>query len=131
MSKRRILIVDDEVMLAKMLQLNLEKRGAYEVRVANSGSAGIRAAKEFVPEVVLLDLMMPDMDGTEVASRLAADAATKDAHVLFLTAVVQKAEVRAKGGVVGGRTFIAKPVEVGEVIEAIEKALSAAPAPRG
>ena len=124
MSKRRILIVDDEVMLARMLQLNLEKQGRYEVRVANSGAAGLKTAREFKPDLVLLDLMMPDMDGTEVANRLADDPETQQIKVVFLTALVQKAKVKAQGGVVGGRTFIAKPVEANEVIATIERQLN-------
>ena len=61
---------------------------------------------------------------------LVDDPATKDIQVIFLTAVVQKAQVRAKGGVVGGRNFIAKPVEAGEVVKAIEKCLGMTPAPQ-
>ena len=124
MPKRRILIVDDEVMLARMLKLNLEKQREYEVHVANSGASGLKAARELQPELILLDLMMPDMDGTEVANRLADDERTRDIRVVFLTALVEKAKVKAKGGMLGGRAFIAKPAEVSEVIAAVEKQLS-------
>jgi len=127
MANKRILVVDDEVSLSQMLKLNLERTKVYEVRVANGGRAALRAVAEFQPDLVLLDLMMPDMDGTEVAMQLASDPRTSKIPIVFLTAVAQKAEVKARGGIIGGRAFIAKPVEAHEVIAAIEKYLAPSP----
>jgi len=128
MVKKRILVVDDEVTLARMLELNIERTGMYEVHLAHSGRDGLAAARELVPDLVLLDLMMPDMDGTDVAEQLGADPATSRIPIVFLTAVAQKAEVAAHGGVIGGRTFIAKPVEAAEVMAVIARQLEGSPA---
>jgi two-component system sensor histidine kinase/response regulator len=130
MHPTRILIIDDEVSLALMLKLNLERTGRFEVHTASSGGTGLSEARELRPDLILLDLMMPDMDGTEVADRLAENPRTSDIPIIFLTAVAQKAEVKARGGVIGGRTFIAKPAEAAEVVAAIEKRLERGPAMR-
>jgi len=119
--KKKILIVDDEELFTKLVKLNLEKTGDYEVRVENKGLQGLAAAREFQPDLILLDILMPDMEGSEVASRLQDDAQTKDIPVVFLTAVVRKEEVESGCGVIGGRPFIAKPVSVNELVDCIER----------
>lgn len=121
MDKKKILIVDDEELFTKLVKLNLEKTGDYEVRVENKGLQGLAAAREFQPDLILLDILMPDMEGSEVASRLQDDAQTKDIPVVFLTAVVRKEEVESGCGVIGGRPFIAKPVSVNELVDCIER----------
>jgi CheY-like chemotaxis protein len=72
--KKRILMVDDEPALTRMVKLNLERTGNYEVRTENQGSKAIAAAKEFKPDLIFLDVMMPDMSGDEVAAQLKEDA---------------------------------------------------------
>ena len=121
MDKKKILIVDDEELFTKLVKLNLEKTGDYEVRVENKGSQGLAAAREFQPDLILLDILMEDMEGSEVASQLKNDANTKDIPVVFLTAVVRKEEVESGCGVIGGRPFIAKPVSVNELVDCIER----------
>ena len=73
MSKQRILVVDDEPSITRLLKLNLEQTGRYEVRVENLGARAYEAAQEFMPDLVLLDIMMPDMDGSDVAASLKED----------------------------------------------------------
>ena len=125
----RILIIDDEVSLSHMLKLTLERTLEYEVMVVNQGRDGPAAAREFLPDLILLDLMMPDVDGIEVADRLGEDPRTERIPVVFLTAVVQQAEVEAGHGKIGGRTFIAKPVEAQRVIRVIEDQLASSRTP--
>ena len=129
MVKKRILIVDDEVSLSQILRLNLEQSGDYEVAVANSGTEGLEAALTFKPDLVLLDLMMPDMDGTDVAARLEEDPRTRDIAIVFVTAVAQREEVGAGGAMIGGRAVLAKPVEASEVIDMIQRQLARRPSP--
>ncbi len=120
MAKKRILLIDDEPSFTRMLRLNLEKAGGYEVREENRGSQGLATAREFKPDLILLDVIMPDADGGEVAAQIKADRNLKDTPIVFLTAVVSKKEE----GLIGGRPFLAKPVGVKEVIDCIERHLA-------
>ncbi len=117
MSKKRILLIDDEPSFTRMLKLNLEETGAYEVRAENRGRFGLAAAREFKPDLILLDVKMPDLSGCDVAFLIGADRNVKDTPIVFLTAVAKKEDV------IAGRAFIAKPVTVGKVIDCIENNL--------
>ena len=121
MSKKKILIIDDEEKFTKYVKLNLESTGDYEVVVASNGLSGIEAAKAFKPDLILLDVMMPDMDGSEVSEKLKDHQDCKDIPVVFLTAIVTKKEVDKKGSRIGGHPFIAKPVTLENLISDIEK----------
>jgi CheY-like chemotaxis protein len=121
--KKRILVVDDEPSITRLLKLNLEQTQAYEVRTENVATRALTTAAEFKPHLVLLDVMMPGMDGGELASRLQADPATKDVRIVFLTATATKSEVAARGGKVGGLPFLAKPVEFAEVLSCLKQQL--------
>jgi len=123
MSRKRILVVDDEPGITRLLKLNLEQTGNYEVREENTGAAALAAAQEFRPDLVLLDVMMPDMDGGDVAAGLKQDPALRRTPVVFLTAAVKKEELGAPEGKIGGRMYIAKPLNVKGVIDVIEKTL--------
>jgi CheY-like chemotaxis protein len=116
MSQKRILIVDDEESFTRLLKLNLEAGGSYRVRTENRASQALPAAREFRPDLVLLDIMMPEMDGGDVAAVLKADPDLKNVPIVFLTAAVKKDEVKARGGEVGGHPYLAKPVDVETVI---------------
>jgi len=121
MGKKRILIIDDEELFTKLVKLNLEKTGKYEVRAENKGAQGLAAAREFKPDLILLDILMEDMEGSEVAAQLKNNADTVDIPVVFLTAVVKKEELASGCEVIGGHPFIAKPVSTNELIACIEK----------
>jgi len=132
-TKRKILIIDDEVDLTMLVKLNLEKTGRYEVRAENRALNGLSAAREFRPDLVLLDVMMPDLDGGDVLAQLKDDASLKDIPVVFLTATVLKEEIAKKGGFIGGYPYIPKPFRSEVLLNCIEKILpppaSASPAP--
>lgn len=121
MEKKRILIVDDEAGVTRMLKMYLEGTQAYEVRTENQGTRALPAAREFKPHLVLLDIVMPDMDGASVAAALGADAGLKDTPVVFLTALVTNKEAGGAGRSIGGRPFVAKPVDPERIIDVIEK----------
>ncbi|MDD5292593.1 MAG: response regulator [Candidatus Omnitrophica bacterium] len=120
-AKKKILIVDDEEDFTKLVKLNLEKTAKYEVKTENIGLRGLAAAKAFKPDLVLLDIFMPDLGGNEIATQLKNDRDTADIPVVFLTAVVRKEEVEGQSGIIGGYHFIAKPVDTEEIIEVIER----------
>jgi CheY-like chemotaxis protein len=121
--KKKILVVDDEANLTKMLKRNLEATGKFEVRTENQGSNAVGAAKAFAPDLILLDVMMPDADGGEVASEMGDDPALSGIPIIFLTAIVTKEEVDESGGVISGRPFVAKPVKTDELVKIIESNL--------
>jgi two-component system sensor histidine kinase/response regulator len=123
MSKTKVLVVDDEVSLTKMIKLTLERGGDFEVRAENLGARALSAARAFRPDVVFLDVMMPDLSGPEVAEQLDADPELRATPYVFLTAMVTKAETASSDGEIGGRLFLAKPVKVQEMVAMIDRVL--------
>ena len=121
MTKKKILVVDDEQAMTRMLKRNLEATGRYDVRTENSGAAGVTAAREFQPDLILLDVMMPGIDGGEVAAKIKEDKRLANIPVVFLSAIVKKEETQPTGGNIGGLTFLAKPVKLDDLITCIEK----------
>ena len=121
--KKRILVVDDEPAITRMIKLNLEQTGNYEVRTENLGRKAIEAAREFRPDLILLDVMMPGMLGSEIAAQLEADPELRAIKVVFLTAMVTKEEAQRSFGVIGGHTFIAKPISADDLCRVIEDQL--------
>jgi DNA-binding response OmpR family regulator len=121
--KKRILVVDDEPSITRLLKLNLEQTNNYEVRAENDAERAVAAAEEFKPHLILLDVMMPGVDGGELANRLQANPKLNSVPIVFLTAAATKGEIYARGGQVGGLPFLAKPVEISEVIACIKQHL--------
>jgi CheY-like chemotaxis protein len=121
--KKRILVVDDEASITRLLKLNLEQTKDYVVRTENDATLALAAAEEFQPDLILLDVMMPGLDGGELASCFQASPKLKEVPIVFLTAAATKAEVYARGGRVGGLPFLAKPVEMAEVIACLKQHL--------
>ena len=91
---KRVLIVDDEADIREVAALSLEMTAGWEVRTASSGAEGIAMALADAPDAILLDVMMPDMDGPSTYERLQANPATAAIPVVFLTAKVQAADQR-------------------------------------
>ena len=86
---RHVLVIDDEADLRDVIQMSLELRPSWSVSTAPSGRVGIDVARREHPDAILLDMMMPEMDGPETLQRLKADPATAAIPVVFLTAKVQ------------------------------------------
>lgn len=119
--KKRVLLVDDEVSFTRLLRMNLEQTGGYEVREENVGSRALAAAKEFRPDIILLDIIMPDVDGGSVVSQIRSSPDLKETKVVFLTAVLTKQEANQKSGQLHFVPCLAKPVNAQEVMECIER----------
>jgi len=121
--KTRVLVVDDEASITRMIKLNLEKTGAYEVWTENEGCRAVAAAREFRPDIIFLDVMMPDLQGNIIAEQLEEDAELRDIKRVFLTAIVTRDETADGGNEIGGNHFLAKPVNTQDIIRMIEKVL--------
>jgi DNA-binding response OmpR family regulator len=129
MAKRRILIIDDEVGFTRMVRINLEKTGRFEVREENRAGHALAAARVFKPDLILLDVIMPTMDGGDVAAMMKKDRLLKGIPVIFLTATVSHREAGTGGLSSGGSLFLAKPVSLENLIERIDEHLPPAEAP--
>ena len=121
MTKKRILVVDDLESDTRLLKQQLEESRKFDVREENEPRAAVAAAEEFQPDLILLDLVMPTMDGRHLAACLNASPKLKAVPILFLTARITKEEVDAVGGRIGGFPFLAKPVAVLELIACIQR----------
>ncbi|MEO7070217.1 MAG: response regulator transcription factor [Nostocoides sp.] len=108
----RVLVVDDEVNLTELLAMALRYEG-WDVRTAASGMEAVRAAREFGPDAVVLDMMLPDFDGMEVLRRMRGE--TPNVPVLFLTAK-DAVEDRIAGLTAGGDDYVTKPFSLEEVV---------------
>jgi two-component system sensor histidine kinase/response regulator len=114
MAKERILVVDDQPINVQLLKRKLE-RGGLEVSTANNGLEALEQVKAHKPDLILLDLMMPDMDGIEVCQRLQASSDNRSIPVIFVTARTTK-ESKLEGLAVGAVDYITKPIDLDETV---------------
>lgn len=119
--KKKVLIIDDEEAFTRIVKLTLEGRGGYEVCVENDPRQAIAAARKFWPDIVVLDVVMPQLDGGEVHAQFRADPVLKSIPVIFLTAIVRQKEVDESKGMIGGSFYLAKPVSADGLASAIEE----------
>lgn len=109
--RKKILIIDDEKDYGKMVKINLEDSGLFEVQAVSESTEGVQAARAFQPDLILLDIIMPDMPGPALATQLKEDSRTKDIPIAFLTATISREEQQAsKTGTIGEYPVISKPV---------------------
>jgi len=120
MDKKRIFIVDDESGFTRLLKLTLEKAGGYTVLEENDGTNAWRAAREFKPDIVFLDIVMPRIDGGDVAQQIRSDPMLAHVPIIFLTAIVSPKET---GNEIGGYPFLAKPVSLEAITRCIKEHL--------
>jgi DNA-binding response OmpR family regulator len=115
----RVLVIDDEAPIRLLCRVNLEAEG-MQVYEAGDGHSGLTKAREEQPDVILLDVMMPEMDGWQVAEELLADERTDGIPIIFLTA---RAEVRdrARGLDLGGVDYVTKPFNPVELAPLVEE----------
>ena len=110
MTTKRILVVDDEPSVTRNLKLNLEFGGGYEVLGENHATDALSAARMFRPDLILLDVMMPSMDGGDVAARLRSDPLFRDNEETDVHEMIS-----------GIETFLAKPVDIDELKKTVEE----------
>lgn len=122
MSKQKILVVEDEESLLKLESILLTSKG-YEVQGVTNGQAALDAIAAEKPDLVLLDIMLPEMDGFEVCRRIKENPQTKDLPVVMLTAKKSREDM-ARGQQVGADWYITKPFKSVNVIETIQRFLN-------
>lgn len=118
---KKILIVDDDVRLLDITRKALEGAGKYEVMAEDSGRRAVAAAAKFKPDLVILDVMMPGMDGGDVAGALRAQAGTRNVPILFLTSLLSRKEAAARPCQKGADQYLAKPVDPQELSRRVEE----------
>ena len=123
MSKRKILIIDDDQEFLAIVKSSLEKTGEYEVRVESIGQRALPVAIEYKPHLIFLDILMPGMDGGEVASHLKAQSELKYVPLVFLTALVRKDEASARENYIDKYDFITRLPHKQELIGFMEQLL--------
>ena len=119
--KAKVLLVDDEEGFTKLTQLTLSD---YDVRVENDSTRALETARSFKPDLILLDVMMPNLDGGDIAEKIQGDSELSETPIVFLTALVTEKE-SAKWPGIGGYPFISKPITPERLVENIEKYLKA------
>src|SRR5436190_24250886 len=106
--KKKVLLVDDEKSFTSLLKLNLEQTGGHEVRAENWAEDAAPAAKQFQPDIMLLDIIMPRMPEGNVVAQFEADPELSRIPIVFLTAAIQRSTVAAHDGIICDRPCIAK-----------------------
>jgi len=124
---KRVLVVDDDRVIQQLLQVNLELEGYDVVATASDGREALDKIAELKPDLVILDVMMPKMDGLEVCRHLKADQATAGIPVILLSARAQDLDIR-EGLDIGANAYLTKPFDPVELLEVVGRLLSGAAA---
>lgn len=117
--KKRVLVCDDDPVILRLLEVNLELEG-YDVLSATNGLEAVEVATANDPDLVILDIMMPRMDGYEACERIKANDKTKDTPIIFLSAKAQLADID-RGTVSGVSEYLTKPFDPAELAAVIER----------
>jgi CheY-like chemotaxis protein len=115
----RVLVVDDDEVIRQLITLNLELEG-FEVHEAADGEDALRAAVDFDPSVITLDIMMPNLDGWDAAARLRANPKTAHIKVVLLSARAQEADVR-RGARIGVDAYLTKPFDPDDLVDIVRR----------
>ena len=124
MEKTKLLVMDDDVPFTTVLKSQLERSGPYEVHVENDSTRIIETATEFMPHLILLDIVMPGLDGGDVEALLKAHPTLKHIPVLIVSALVSEHDAPGDAVVQSGKNVIvSKPVNTEKLMAAIEQKL--------
>ncbi len=121
--KRRVVYIEDEQEMIDLVRLILNRRG-FEIVGANGGRDGLDTVRHLVPDLVLLDLMMPDMDGWDVYQQMKADEATQNIPVIVVTAKAQSIDKVLGLHIAKVDDYISKPFSPQELVDSVEKVLA-------
>jgi len=119
--EKRILVVDDDHDVVEIVESWLKTSG-YEVYTAYSGKEGLNKCKALKPDAVILDIVMPDMDGSSVAEEIKENPNTCEIPIIFLTGAVKSSEV-PESHIVGGQYFLAKPFKGEDLLKMLRQVL--------
>ena len=123
--KKRILLLDDEMDFASVMKMTLELTGQYEVRTTVRSTTFMQVAQDFRPDLILLDCMMPGLDGGEVAAQIQADPDLKDTPFIFFTATADQPEQRESRCYAGLQTYLPKTMDLEDLVRFIDAKLAA------
>jgi CheY-like chemotaxis protein len=123
MSTKRVMVVDDERAFTEMIRMSLEQLGDYAVLEVNDATEAVSAARDFRPELILLDVMMPEMDGGDVAAGIGKDPDLAHVPVIYMTALVSPEEAPLGGLINSKHRFLPKPTSIVELLETIQTEL--------
>lgn len=123
MPPKKVLMVDDEPGGIRLAKINLEAAGNYEVMTISVSQTAVDAAKKFQPDIILLDVVMPGMDGGDVARELRSHPETRDIPIIFVSAMVSKKESDLGFYESGGEYFLSKPVQTATLCKSIDTLL--------
>ncbi|GBD36278.1 DNA-binding response regulator MtrA [bacterium HR36] len=124
--KRKILVVDDDPDLVELISRVLEKDGRFEVKVARNGFDAGMLVKEYQPDLIVLDVMLPDINGREVCRRIRADSNLADVKIICISGMVEQDKVQELKKA-GANDFLHKPFEIEQLVERICKHLEIEP----
>jgi CheY-like chemotaxis protein len=125
MKTNRILVIDDNINATRVVRLFLERTGRYEIRELNDPAQALDVAREFEPDLILLDVCMPNIEGSVVAEKISGTPGFADTPIVFLTCIVTPGEAGKNGTLVIGRhEYIAKPARPDILIACIERNLA-------
>src|SRR3989338_9186423 len=122
MAKKKILVIDDERAITQLLKFALEKTGVYEIACENQAANALSAVRSARPDLLILDMNMPDTSGGEVSALIQSDPSFRNLPIIFLTGNVSDEEVE-QGLTVGGHPAMAKPINMEKLLTCIEKSL--------
>lgn len=121
MKKKKILVVDDESGFTRLMKIALPQ---YEIREENHPRRALETAREFRPDLILLDVIMPGLDGGDLAAQIGEDVVLRSIPIVFLTAIVSPVEAGKSARHIGGYPFLAKPVSAEALERCIEEHLA-------
>ncbi len=116
---KRVLICDDDPVILRLLQVNLELEG-YDVLTAHHGEEAFDIATKELPDLVILDIMMPRLDGYQTCQKLKAEDSTKQIPVVFLSAKAQQSDIE-KGKSFGVSDYLTKPFDPNDLLDVVER----------
>lgn len=121
MTKKKILVIDDDARLTRMLELYFNGTEEYQLKAENKAENALLTIQQYKPQLILLDIMMPHLDGGDLAGMIRNLPGFSDVPIIYLTGAVSKREVEVGGGMIGGEPFIAKPFDFNELTTRISQ----------
>ncbi|MFH1459848.1 MAG: response regulator [Candidatus Omnitrophota bacterium] len=119
--KKKILIVDDEKDFCEMIKINLEATGKYTVRSEIHGSSTLSAVLVFKPDLILLDIAIGDMDGSQVAYEIKNSDYGKDIPIVYISGIIKLGQEHSLHNYLGGFPLLSKPIAIADLINCIEE----------
>lgn len=121
MNKKKILVVEDELTSQQLIQFHLNNTEEYEVKILADGRQTLAVANKYSPDLILLDIIIPETSGIEISRELASEANLKDIPVVFITSLVTEDEVASQDGVFYDRPCLAKPITKDKLLNCVRK----------